>query len=165
MKRLVLYSFLILLLSAFVSSCTQDMSEVRLDPQVGTTNQMNITSESAIVTGFIVAQGDGFSERGICYSTQANPTTADNKTVYDDDDNLAAFNVQLSGLNYATKYYARAYAINESGTVYGEEISFTTLPILATVYTTMASAITSNSATAGGNVMATGGADITARGV
>lgn len=165
MKRLAIYSFLVLLLSAAVSSCTQDMSEVRLDPQVGTTDQMSITSESAMVTGFIVAQGDGFSERGVCYATQANPTTADNKTLYEGDDDLAAFQVQLSGLDFATKYYARAYAINESGTVYGEEISFTTLPILATLTTDAVSAITSSSATSGGEITATGGADITARGV
>lgn len=165
MKKLARYGFLLLLLAAMISSCTQDMSEVRLDPQVGTSDQMNITSDSASVVGFIVAQGDGFSERGICYNTEANPTTANNKKIYEGDDKSATFTVRLGGLTYATKYYARAYAINENGTIYGEEISFTTLPIIPTVTTTEASAITSNSATTGGNVTADGGADVTARGV
>lgn len=165
MKKLVRYGFLLLLFAAALGSCTQEMSEVRLDPQVGTSDQMNITSDSATVVGFIVAQGDGFTERGICYSTEINPTTVDNKKIYEGDDTSATFSVRLGGLMYATKYYARAYAIGESGTQYGDQISFTTLPILPTVSTTEASAVTSSTATAGGNVTATGGASITARGV
>jgi hypothetical protein len=71
------------------------------------------------VVGFVVASGDGFSERGVCYNTSAAPTVEDNKVVYTDGGNSATFNVVLSNLSYATKYYARAYATSEDGTVYG----------------------------------------------
>ena len=55
--------------------------------------------------------------------------------------------------------------INENGTVYGEEKSFTTLPTLATITTSEVIDITHNSATCGGNVVDNGGANITAYGV
>jgi starch-binding outer membrane protein SusE/F len=77
----------------------------------------------------------------------------------------ATFNVVLSGLNYATKYYARAYATADGLTVYGEEVTFTTLPVKPTLTTAAITEITGNSASTGGNVTVTGGATVTARGV
>lgn len=146
-------------------SCTDDTSDVRLDPKLATTQSSNVTSESAIVVGFVVAEGDGFTEKGICYSTQANPTTADGKAVYTGDDKTAAFTVTITGLNYATKYYARAYAVNENSTIYGEDQTFTTLPVVPILTTVEVTEITGNSATGGGNVTGSGGAEVTARGI
>jgi hypothetical protein len=67
----------------------------------------------------------------------------------------------------STTYYVRAYATNSVGTVYGNEVSFTTLaPVVPTLTATTAiSLITSTSAQSGGNVTSDGGATITARGV
>lgn len=167
MKRKSIFKTMAFLVTAtiFIVSCTKEMSEVRLQPTLSTSQTFNITSDSATVVGFVVASGDGFSERGVCYNTSAAPTVEDNKVVYTDGGNSATFNVVLSNLSYATKYYARAYATSEDGTVYGEEVTFTTLPVVPTLTTADITEVTGNSATGGGNVTVTGGADVTARGI
>jgi hypothetical protein len=147
------------------ASCTEDISDVRLDPKLATTQSSNVTSESAIVVGFVAAQGDGFTEKGICYGTQPGPTTADGKAVYSGTEKTAAFTVTVTGLNYATKYYARAYAIYGGETIYGEDQTFTTLPVVPTLTTAAITEITGNSAKGGGDVTVAGGAEVTARGV
>ena len=168
MKNTTVYRLMALLAAvvAILAACTDDTADVRLEPALATSNMLNITSDSATVVGFVIASGDGFSERGVCYSTSENPTVDDNKVVYDDTkNNPATFYVTLSNLSYATKYYARAYASNEDGTVYGEEITFTTLPVVPTLTTADITEVTGNSATGGGNVTVTGGADVTVRGI
>ena len=167
MKRLTLHRFLFVLITAAIVfvSCKKEQSNVRLDPKLATSQVINIKSDSATVVGFVVASGDGFSERGVCYSTQTGPTTDDSKVVFSDPVAKATFKVKLSGLSYATKYFARAYAINANGTIYGDEVTFTTLPVVPALTTAAITAITGNSASGGGNVTVGGGADVTARGI
>ena len=167
MKRLTLYRFLIVLFTATMvfASCKKEQSNVRLNPKLATSQVLNVKSDSATVVGFVVASGDGFSERGVCYSTQTGPTTSDSKVAFTDQVTKATFNVKLSGLAYATVYYARAYAINANGTIYGDEVTFTTLPVVPTLTTAAITAITGNSAAGGGNVTVGGGADVTVRGI
>jgi hypothetical protein len=167
MKRLTLYRFLAVLLTATIifASCKKEQSNVRLNPELSTTQVLNVKSDSATVVGFVVATGDGFTEKGVCYDIVTGPTTAKSKVIFDEASTTATFNVKLGGLTYATKYYARAYAINANGTIYGDEITFTTLPVVPTLTTAAITVITGNSATGGGNVTVGGGADITARGV
>jgi len=167
MKNRTAYRFMAFLFiaSIVVASCTKEMSEVRLEPTLATSETFNVTSDSATVVGFVVAEGDGFTERGVCYNTSATPTIDNSKVAYSKDTPEATFDVILSGLDYATKYYARAYAISENITVYGEEVTFTTLPVVPTLTTTAISEITGNSALGGGYVTVSGGADVTARGI
>jgi hypothetical protein len=168
MKRRYIYNIIVVLFAAvFFSACTKEMSDVRLESRVATSQTQAITSNSATVTGFIVSEGAGFSEKGVCYATATGPTISNSKVAYSGTSTSAAFTVSLTGLNYATKYYARAYAtIIGSGTIYGEEYTFTTLPVIPTVASTAtATAITSFTATSGGNVTNNGGASITARGI
>lgn len=147
------------------AGCTKDTSDVRLDPKLGTAKISSITSNSAIVEGFVVAQGDGFTEKGICYDIAANPTVAKSKTLYSGSLSSASFEVPLAGLSYATQYFARAYAVGPAGTIYGEELTFTTLPVVPTLTTAAITAVTGNSAAGGGEVTVSGGADVTARGI
>ncbi len=168
MKKTIIQKFLAIVFPFVLlfAACTKEMSEVRLEPRVATTQTAGSTSSTAIVVGFVVAEGAGFTEKGICYNTSTGPTISNSKVVYTGNNSLATFTVTLTGLNYATKYYARAYAtINGSGTIYGEEQTFTTLPVVPTVTTTAVTAITGSSAATGGNVTVSGGADVTARGV
>src|SRR5664280_119988 len=167
MKRLTLYKFLFVLATVAIvfASCKKEQSNVRLDPKLATSQVINIKSDSATVVGFVVAAGDGFSERGVVYNTQTGPTTSDSKVVFSDPVTKATFNVKLSGIAYATKYYARAYAINANGTIYGDEVTFTTLPVVPTLTTAAITLVTGNSAAGGGNVTVGGGADVTARGI
>lgn len=167
MKRVsMLKTFGVLLATiAILVACTKEIEDVRLEPTLETAEVLNVKSDVATVVGFVIASGDGLVERGVCYNTQPSPTVDHNKVAYTGDAKTATFNVTLTGLNFATKYYARAYAITNAGVIYGEEFSFTTLPILPTVTSKPVTDIAGTSATTGGNVTHTGGADITARGV
>jgi hypothetical protein len=167
MKRLSLYRFLAVLVTATIvfASCTKEQSNVRLDPKISTSQVINVKSDSATVIGFVVAAGNGFWEKGVCYNTATGPTTANSKVVYNAAANQATFTVKIPGLAYATKYYARAYAISATSFIYGEEVTFTTLPVVPTLTTAAITTITGNSAATGGNVTVAGGATVTARGI
>jgi hypothetical protein len=167
MKKMSIYRLVAFLVTVTIifATCTKEQSNVRLDPKLSTSQVINVKSDSATVIGFVVSAGSGFTERGVCYNTATAPTTANSKVVFTDTKSLATFAVKIPGLAYATKYYARAYAINGSGTMYGEEVTFTTLPVVPTLSTAAITAITGNSAGGGGNVTVAGGANVTARGV
>ena len=125
----------------------------------------SITTSSAISGGTITGDGGAqITARGVCWSTSVNPTVADNKT--SDGTGTGTFTSSLTGLNPNTTYYVRAYATNSAGTVYGNQVSFTTEEIkLATVTTATVTSITSSSAVSGGEVVSDGGGDVTARGI
>ena len=67
------------------------------------------------------------TERGIVFSTDTNPDTSDNHVVANTA-GLGSYTLLLTGLLPETTYYYRAYAINDQGTGYSAEKSFTTLP-------------------------------------
>ena len=99
-------------------------------PTVMTENITNIKTNSARSGGNVSSDGNGtVTARGICWSTSQNPTIEDNKTT--DGTGVGSFTSNLSNLEYNTTYYVRAYATNEVGTSYGEEVSFTTKDIVA----------------------------------
>jgi hypothetical protein len=131
---------------------------------VTTTSITNINSTTAASGGNVThCGGYAVTQRGVCWSTNTNPTTADNLT--NDGTGLGSFTSSLTGLLPGTLYYVRAYTINSAPTtVYGNQLSFTTLNV-PTVTTTAASSITLTTASSGGNVTANGGAAVTARGV
>jgi hypothetical protein len=86
----------------------------------------SLTNISATSGGNITDDGGAnITTRGVCYSINTNPTTADNIT--NDGNGTGSFTSNLSGLTASTTYYVRAYAINSAGTAYGNELSFTTL--------------------------------------
>ncbi len=133
-------------------------------PTVVTNAASNITATSATVGGNVTSDGGAnVTARGICYSTSANPTIEGDKVA--SSSGIGEFECNITGLAFNTKYYARAYATNANGTVYGEEMTFTTLASMGTLTTSAASNITVSSATVGGNITSDGGAEITARGV
>ena len=88
----------------------------------------SITSTSAVSGGVITSDGGTpITQRGICWSTSSNPTTANSTT--NDGSGTGSFSSDLSGLTAYTTYYVRAYATNSAGTAYGNEVSFTPLAI------------------------------------
>jgi len=90
-----------------------------------TTNASNVTTASATLGGNITADGGStVTQRGVCYGTTTNPTTANSTT--NDGSGTGSFVSNLTGLAASTTYYARAYATNSAGTAYGNEVSFTT---------------------------------------
>lgn len=134
-------------------------------PELTTVLVTDITINSAISGGNIISDGgEAITEKGVCWSTQTNPTIADSKT--SDGDGAANFTSNLVGLTEGTTYYVRAYATNNVGTAYGNELSFTTNQITGAVLTTTeATNLTSATAASGGNITSAGGGIITARGV
>jgi len=95
-------------------------------PTISTDSVTVITSTSAKSGGKITSDGGAdITTRGICWSTTANPTTANSKTT--DGSGIGIFTSSITGLNAATQYYVRSYATNSVGTAYGEQFSFTTI--------------------------------------
>ena len=132
---------------------------------VTTTDITLVTATTARSGGGITAAGGGtISDKGVCWSTSANPTTADSKT--SNGAGAATFVSDLASLTSGTLYHVRAYAINEAGTAYGEDKTFTTVVVsMATLTTTAITNVAAMTATSGGNVTDDGNGDITARGV
>ena len=95
-------------------------------PTVTTDAVSAITATTASSGGNVTADGGAsVTARGACWSTSANPTTADNTTA--DGTGMGAFTSSITGLSPGTTYHIRAYATNSAGTSYGSDESFTTL--------------------------------------
>lgn len=167
MKRLSLYQILGILVTTAIlfGACTKENAGVKLPARVITSQFLNVKSDSVTVVGFVVAQGEGVTEKGVCYGTTAAPTIANSKVIFSGPTTGATYNIKIGGLLYATTYYARAYATGPDGTVYGEQVTFNTLPVVPTLSTTTPTGVTGSAASSGGNVTNTGGAAVTARGL
>jgi hypothetical protein len=99
------------------------ISVAAVTPTITTADASNINATSATIGGNITNDGGSIvMESGICYSTTAGVDTSKNKTAKYAIS--GAFSVPLSNLSLLTRYYYKAYAINEKGLVYGEEKSF-----------------------------------------
>lgn len=134
------------------------------EPTVSTAGISVITPISAMSGGDVSSDGgSAVTERGVCWNTTTSPTIANSKT--SDGAGTGVFTSALSNLSPGVTYYVRAYAINSKGTVYGNEITFTTAADLSAITTTAVTAVTTTSATSGGNIATDGGGAITARGV
>lgn len=95
-------------------------------PTVVTATVTEITANSAKGGGEVTNDGGAqVTERGICWSTHANPTLSDNHVAA--GEGTGAFTALMSGLEANTTYHVRAYAINEVGTAYGLDWEFVTL--------------------------------------
>ncbi len=104
--------------------CVREYELVSL-PQVTTDDITSVTDKSAIAGGNVVSDGnDPISEKGICWSINPNPTTDDEIVLA--GSGLGSFQTQLTNLSPNTSYYVRAYAINNQGTAYGNQVVFST---------------------------------------
>ncbi len=130
-----------------------------------TTAAFSVTALTASSGGNISSDGGGVAvtERGVCWNTSPNPTLGNNIT--SNSTGTGIFTSNLTGLKESTTYYVRAYATNSVGTVYGNEVSFTTQNGIISLSTTNISSITSFTAKSGGTISTDGGAPITAGGV
>ena len=130
-----------------------------------TTAPTDITGTSAVSGGKITDDGGSeITDRGVVWSKSNNPTV-DLTTKVSSGKGTGVFTSNITNLEPGTTYYIRAYAINSQGTSYGDEKIFATEKILSTLTTAEASRVTTTSAIVGGNVTASGGAEVTERGV
>ncbi len=133
------------------------------EPTVTTASVTGITKTTATCGGDVTSEGGTtVTARGVCWSTSANPTTADSTT--SDGTGSGTFVSNITGLSPTTTYHVRAYATNAIGTSYGGDTTFITI-IAPTVTTVSVTSITSTTASSGGNVTDDGGDSVTARGV
>ena len=95
---------------------------------VSTTAVYNITNSSASCDGLITDAGGGeIFARGICWGVNQFPTIENNSKSIDGS-GTGKFTGSLINLQGNHTYYVRAYATNEVGTSYGDDIKFTTSP-------------------------------------
>jgi len=157
-------------LTAYAGENTSNTVTAQITPiltaEIITSAVSAITSNSATSGGSITTDGGAaITARGVCWSTNQNPTIADNKT--SNALGSDSYTSSLNGLTPGATYNIRAYAINGQGIAYGNEVSFKTNVTLsiATLTTSTPTNITSNSATLGGNVTSDGNTAVTERGV
>jgi len=113
--------------SGFALQTADDQQNIIVpDPTGITTNEVtDITPATAVSGGEIQDAGDlPITQKGVCWSTDPNPTTDDSCT--NDGTGPDDFVSNMTGLTSSTTYYVRAYAINEAGTMYGNQRTFTT---------------------------------------
>ncbi len=133
-------------------------------PMVSTSTVSYVGADDAICGGTVNDDGGAeITARGVCWSTNPEPTLGSAHTV--DSCGLGQYASHLTGLALNTKYYVRAYATNSQGTGYGSELEFTTTALSPTVVTTRVSDIDSVSARILGEVTDNGGSEVTERGV
>ncbi len=123
-----------------------------------------ITFTSADIDAQITSAGNtAVTHYGFVWSKiNQNPTTADSVLALGAFPAPASYTSSLSNLSPATLYYARAYVTNNAGINYGNVVSFTTLSnTSASVTTDTIIAVSTNSATAKGNIISIGSSAVT----
>ncbi len=150
---------------SFTNSCSKDEVQ-KVIPELSTIEVTEISQTNGVSGGKITNDGGAaVLERGVCWSTNQNPTIIDSKIV--NGAGIGGFTSSISGLTPNTTYYVRAYATNSVGTAYGNVMSFTTLKEikLPTLTTISITEINQKIAVSGGVITDDGGATITARGI
>lgn len=112
-----------------------DMIKMTL-PSIAAVAVSDIGVGKASFSSKLLSNGNGnVTDCGFCYSTSANPTTSDASVSY--GKTTGEFGKTVAGLNENTTYHVRAYAINELGTAYSEDVTFktqeVTVPLLSAV--------------------------------
>src|SRR5664280_1723980 len=163
MKRVIVFlvfGFLICV-GLIINSCKKE----DVIPTLTTSAVTDITINSGTTGGLITKDGGAaVTARGVCWATTSSPAISGSHS--SDGTGTGSFTSDITGLTPNTLYHLRAYATNKVGTAYGNEVTFTTTPIVVpTITTTAITSITLTTAVSGGNVTADGGGAITARGV
>ena len=132
------------------------------EPTVTTQAVTDITQTTATGNGNITDLGaPNPTEHGVVWSTSLNPTIADSKTTDGAVSATGAFTSSITGLTPGTLYHVRAYATNTQGTVYGDDVTFTTYST-ATITTSVTNARTGANVTGIGTIAWTNPGNITA---
>lgn len=129
MKYIIFFALLIFSLSPI--ACSDEQPKIVL-PSITTAPSSSITPLSASSGGNVTSGGHGeVSSRGIIWSKNPQPVfTLTTKT--SDGTGTGTFISELTNLDPNTVYYVRAYAINEAGVAYGEQVEFQTSQLTVT---------------------------------
>lgn len=131
-----------------------------------TTIQPTFIMATSAISGGLVAFDSNSPDviaKGVCWNTFPFPTISDSITI--DGGGKGSFSSTMNGLKPFTTYYLRAYLTNNNGTVYGNELSFTTQNGIIGISTDAVSSIARTSATVAGTISGDGGSNVTERGI
>jgi uncharacterized protein (TIGR02145 family) len=94
-------------------------------PSIITTNPTNLTQTTVKIGGNIISDGGAdVTERGICWNTTGNPTKTDNP--FPNGIGIGEFSCDIISFSPGQTCHIKAYASNNAGTAYGNEIIVTT---------------------------------------
>ncbi len=109
----------------FAYSCADD-DPAEL-PAVSTAPIEDVTAMSATGGGTVTDDGGAMvTDRGLVWDTSPDPALDNHDGMASSGSGEGDFTVTLSGLTTSTEYHVRAYATNEEGAAYGDNVSFTT---------------------------------------
>ena len=138
-------------------------------PKVRTLKVIALSDLSYQVKGIVDDDGgSNITERGVCWNQTGNPQiNSSSSFVACPTNGIGEFNCQIDGLELSSTYYVRAYAKNEKGIAYANEVlSFETgtfeKPIIETE---PVSGITQTSAICGGKIISEGSSPVTQYGI
>lgn len=145
------------------ASGTATLTTISRASAVSTQSASSISTTQATANGTVTDVGiPNITDRGIYWGTSSG--SQPNK-LSEGGTGASSFNRIITGLKAGTTYYYKAYSYNSSyGYRYGSVVSFTTLSVAPTVTTQSCANIDTHTATANGNITATGGATVTRRG-
>jgi uncharacterized protein (TIGR02145 family) len=124
MKPFLLPVIFIVSVGSLFTNCRKKQERLPLV----TTSVCSAGWHEARCSGVLYFDGDAkVTEKGICWGIKEDLSVDDNKVICESDEET--FTGDVAGLDLDTKYYARAYAINEFGISYGQVISFRTLTV------------------------------------
>ena len=96
-------------------------------PVVETGVISDISGSSAVCSATVVSEGSSpLYTRGVCWSLDPKPTISNDFT--NNGNGLGEYSSTITKLNGSTLYFVRAYATNDDGTGYGEQVSFRSAP-------------------------------------
>ncbi len=94
-------------------------------PEIATNNPQEIGYFDAVIGGTVLDNsGSALTETGVCYSKFEMPGFADNCVATDIPQ--TDFAVTITGLEHSTNYFVRAYATNQNGSAFGDDVMIST---------------------------------------
>ena len=137
-----------------------EFTTTRPIPTVTTQPVTDIKSKSALGHGTVEDLGiPNPTQHGVCWNSDGAPTIDDKKTEEGEVHATGPFTSEIKGLKSNRTYFVRAYATNDEGTAYGNEVSFSTSPSPPIVTSQAVTEIGSNHATANGTIEDVGSPD------
>lgn len=92
-----------------------------------------------VATGNLISEGaSSVTELGFVWNTAGAPKTTDNYTSITEDIELGYYYADIEGLSYNTLYFLRAFAENDEGVYYANQIAFVTTPNISGSYSSVA---------------------------
>jgi hypothetical protein len=97
-------------------------------PSITNPTATQIKANKAVLGATVTSDGgSAIIQRGVVWSTSADPTTSSNDGMVTSPGTVGTFTVNATGLTSGATYHYRGYAINAVGTSYTADATFTTV--------------------------------------